>query len=186
MPHPAASPRTLAPALAALAALAACAGGNEIAPCPGVEVGTFRLAGTRTSAACQGGTGPAGGFDGLFAPSIPTFTATIAYGSQGASAALCLPKAEASPYLGTRTPAPGGEAIAVELETSGAVLAACAGTCAVTVHHAVTGLVARDPVSGAVTGFTGELVETAASTPAADCTPCSAPCTASWALTPAP
>ena len=35
-------------------------------------------------------------------------------------------------------------------------------------------------VTGAVTGFTGESVELASPTPDATCTPCTAPCTATW------
>jgi len=214
VPQPADSPRRTAALLAliTLAGPVACTGANEIAECPGTEVGTFLLVGTRASASCQGDTAPADGaaqcakaeltvdcqaarpvpaccFDGLFPPVIPAappFTFTITYGSQGGSAALCTGLAKANPYLGTRTSVAGGESLSVALDTAGAVLGACAGTCAVTFHHAVTGLVARDPVSGAATGFTGEYVETASATPSAACAPCATPCTATWTLGPPP
>lgn len=210
MRRPPTPPRRIAAALAAFALLAACAPGADVAECPGVEVGNFRLLATRTAAACAGDTAPGDGsaiclaatpsqvvdcatarpvpaccFDRLF-PAAPEVTVTIAYGSQGSSAALCPARPLASPFLGTRTPVTGGETLAVELDSAGAVLAACASACAVTVHHAITGTVARDPLSGAATGFAGELVETASATPSADCTPCAAPCAATWALVSAP
>jgi hypothetical protein len=176
-----------------------------------VEVGTFELVATRTAATCVGDTAPLDGsaaclaatpsqvvdcasarpvpaccYDGLFKPTLPPFTATVAYGAQGSSAALCVSRPQASPFLGTRAPASGGETLSVALDSAGAVLAACAATCAVTVHHAITGTVARDPLSGVATAFTGELVETASATPTAACAPCASPCTATWTLAPAP
>jgi hypothetical protein len=204
------------PARAALAALAwaaglsACTTPQEIAECPGLGMASLDLVATRTAASCQDDTAPADGdaacaaatppqtvqcllarpvppccFDALFPP-VVTFTATFAYGPQDGSAALCLPRPGASPYLGTRTAAVGGDELSVALDTSGAVLTSCSAGCSVTVRHEVTGLLARDPESGAVTGFTGQHVETASPTAAADCTPCTAPCTATWSLAPAP
>lgn len=213
MPRPSASPRRLAAALAAasaLAGLAGCAGGLEVPVCPGTEVGTFDLVATRTAAACQGDSAPPDGasacaeaeppstvdcqaarpvpgccFDRLFPPRRE-LQAVVAYGALGGAAALCVQRPGSVPYLGTRTAVAGGEALAVTLDTSGAVLASCAATCAVTVRHEVTGLVARDLASGAVTGFTGQAVEEASATPSADCAACVTPCTATWALAPKP
>jgi hypothetical protein len=180
-----------------------------IEECPGVPVAQLDLVAKRTSASCQGDTVPADGqascdalappavsclldrpvpsccFDGLFKPEVP-FRATFAFGSTGASAYLCLPVPGAAPYPGTHAAVAGGDQVAVSLETIGAVLASCSSTCAVTMRHEVTGLLGRDPVSGAVTGFTGESVELASPTPDATCTPCTAPCSATWALAPAP
>jgi hypothetical protein len=166
----------------------------------------LELVATRTSAACQGDTTPADGaaacaarvppltvncqlerpapdccFDGLFPPEV-TFQATVAFGQLDDSAAFCLPVAGATPYTGTRVTAGGSDAFSVSLETAGAVLASCSSTCAVTVRHEVTGVLTRDPVSGDVTGFSGQSVEAAAPTPDATCAPCTAPCAATWTL----
>jgi hypothetical protein len=210
--HPSAALRRLASALAAaLAALAGpsgCAGGLEVPACPGVEVGTFDLVATRTAASCQGDSAPIDGavacagaspfvkvdcqtarpvpaccFDRLFPPRLE-LQAVVAYGALGGAAAFCLQRPGATPYLGTRTAVAGGEALTTSLDTAGAVLASCAATCAVTVRHQVTGLVARDPGSGAVTGFTGQSVEEASATPSADCAACATPCSATWTLAP--
>jgi len=197
-------------ALAALSGLGGCRGGQVIEECPGVPVAVLDLVASRTSASCQNDTFPADGqeacdalglpvpvrclldrpvpaccFDRLFAPEV-RFQASIAYGSLDDSAALCMPVPGARPYLGSRTAVAGGDQLSVTLETVGAVLASCSSTCAVTMHHEVTGLLERDPVSGVVTGFTGESVEGASPTPDATCTPCTAPCAATWALAPAP
>jgi hypothetical protein len=195
-------------ALAALAGPAGCKSGQIIEDCPGTDVVLLSLVATRTTAACQGDTAPADGdaacaasqipshcqlerpvpsccFDGLF-PVTRAFQATIAYGALDASAAFCLPVPGASPYVGTRTSVGTGEQLSVSVETSGAVLASCSSTCAVTVLHSVTGLVEHAVAGGPVTGFTGELVEAASPTPASSCTPCTAPCTATWALGPPP
>ncbi len=204
------------PALAAVAAVAGCSAGSQVAECPGAAVGTFRLVATRTAAACQGDAAPADGsaaclaatpsqvvdcqaarpvppccFDGLFPPALPApgqpdLVVAIAYGPQEAAAAVCLPRPKDSPLLGTHAAAAGGDELAVSLDTSGAVYGACAAACAVTVHQALTGLLARDPVSGAATGFTGQLVEVGSATAAAACAPCAAPCTATWAVATAP
>jgi hypothetical protein len=198
--------------VAALATATGCTPANEIPECPGVAVGTFSLRATRAAAACQGDTAPSDGdtacqrtdpawvlgrcqlvrpvpsccFDILFPPALPALSLTIAYAAVGPGAVACLPRPKASPFQGTRTTGAGGEQLSLALDTSGAVLGSCAAACAVTVHQTLTGLVARDPVSGLATGFTGEHVEVASATPAADCAPCVAPCTATWALTPAP
>ena len=200
-------------AVAALAGLVGCQAHQVIEPCPGVPVAVLDLTATRTSASCVGDTAPADGdqacqsakaalnppqtwtghcaldvptpdccFDLLFKKDPPV-KATIAYGALDASAAFCLPVPGAAPYAGTRVTTPGGDQLSFSLDTSGAVLSSCSATCAVTVHHEVTGLLVRDPVSGAVTAFTGVSTETASATPAATCTPCTAPCTATWSLT---
>jgi hypothetical protein len=173
-------------------------------------VGTFDLVATRTAAACQGDTAPTDGaaacadsdplstvdchagapvpdccFDRLF-PRTRQLRAVIAYGAVGNAAAFCLQRPGATPYLGTREVVAGGEALTAALETSGAVLSSCASTCAVTVQHQVTGLVARDAPGGPVTGFTGQSVEVAQATPSASCAACAMPCTATWALAPNP
>ncbi len=204
--RPSAPPRALA---AALVWLAGCTGGLDVPACPGVEMATLSLAGARVSAACAGGA-PLDGtaacaaatppvtadcqgagplppccFDRLFPPVLP-FRAVVAFGALDDSAALCVQRPGATPFLGTRAAAPGGDALTVAADTAGAVLGSCAATCAVTVRHEVTGLLARDPESGAVTGFTGQVVETASATPSAACAPCATPCTATWALAPAP
>lgn len=206
-----AAPRRLAAALTALAALAGLAGcksGQPIEDCPGTDVALLSLLATRTAAACQADTAPADGdsacaaakvtahcqldrpvpaccFDGLFPPTR-AFQATIAYGALDASAAFCLPVPGASPYVGTRTSVGTDEQLSVSVETSGAVLASCSSTCAVTVLHEVTGLVEHATAGGPVTGFTGELVETASPTPASSCAPCTAPCAATYALAKSP
>jgi len=216
VPHPPAPPRRLAAALAAyaglacLAGLAGCTGGLEIPVCPGAEVGTFDLVATRTAASCQGASAPTDGaaacaasdplstvdcqagapvpaccFDRLF-PRTRALRAIIAYGAVGDAAAFCPQRAGATPYLGTRAVVADGEALTVALETSGAVLSSCASTCAVTVRHQLTGLVARDVPGGPVTGFTGQSVEVAQATPSASCGACAMPCTATWALAPGP
>ncbi|MCM2334491.1 MAG: hypothetical protein NDI82_11170 [Anaeromyxobacteraceae bacterium] len=213
MPSTSAAPgRPAAPplVLAALAWLAGCTGGLDVPSCPGDEVATLELAGARVSAACAGDGVPANGsaacaaadppvtvdcqavrpappccFDLLFPPILP-FRAVVAFGDLDASAAFCVQRPGSTPYLGTHTAAAGGDELTVSADTSGAVLAACAATCAVTVHHEVTGLLARDPLTGAVTGFTGQAVQTASATPSADCAPCATPCTAIWSLARAP
>jgi len=203
--------RPAAPISLLVAALAACTGASQVAECPGVEVGSLHVVGARTAAACLGDTAPADGsaacaaltppltvdcqtarpipaccFDNLFAPSI-AFTGTLSYAVDGDLAALCTGRSQATPYLGTHASAAGGDQIAVSVDTAGAVLGSCAATCAVTVHHAVTGLVARDPVTGVITGFTGEHVETTGLlSPLASCAPCGASCTATWTLSLAP
>lgn len=215
-PRASAAPRTRAAALAAiltpalLAGLAGCRAGQVIEECPGVPVATLDLAATRTSASCQGDTAPADGtaacaagtppltvnclldrpvppccFDGLFKPEVE-FRATFAFGSTGSAASFCLPVPGATPYPGSHAAVAGGDQVSVSLETIGAVLASCSATCAVTMRHEVSGLLGRDPVTGDVTGFTGESVELASPTPDATCTPCTAPCTATWSLAPKP
>lgn len=205
-------PRHLVRALAAsaalggLAAAAGCTGGLEVPVCPGEEVGRFDLTATRTAASCAGGTVPADGtaacaalvppvvvdcqapgpvpgccFDRLFPPTR-TLQAVVAYGAQGGTAALCPQRPGAAAWLGTRAAAAGGEALAVALDTSGAVLSSCASTCAVTVHHELTGLVARHPGTNAVTGFTGTSTEVASATASAACASCTPPCQATWDL----
>lgn len=208
--RPAAARRPCAALAAAGLALAACTAGLDVPACPGEEVAELSLEGTRTAASCAGDSVPASGtaacaarnppvsvdcqatrpapdccFDALFPPVRP-FRAVVAFGVADASAALCLQVPGAVPYLGTRTAEAGGDALDVSLETGGAVLSACASTCAVTVHHQVTGLLARDPGSGAVTGFTGQSVETASATASAACGACVTPCTATWTLAQAP
>ncbi len=198
-------------ALAWLAAAAGCTSGPEIPTCPGDEVGRFDLLATRTAASCQDGSGPGADgtaacaarvppltvdcltarpapdccFDRLFPPTR-TVQAVISYAALGDAAAFCLQRPGAAPYLGTRTAAAGGETITASLETAGAVLSSCAATCAVTVRHDLTGLVARDPESGAVTGFTGVSTEVAAATASAACATCTTPCQATWDLARAP
>jgi hypothetical protein len=179
-------------------------------------VGTFRLVGTRTAASCSDGvevTAPADGdaaclaatpsqdvrcqvqrpipdccFDTLFPRSIEVI-ATIAFDTAATTATtayLCTNRHGATPYVGTRVPEAGGDRISVATSTSGAALGSCAAACAVTVLHTVEGLVARDPISGLVTGFSGEGTEAASATPAASCAPCATPCTATWSLAKAP
>lgn len=213
MPHPPAHPRRLAAALAAasgLACLAGCTGGPEIPICPGVVMGAFDLVATRTAASCQGDSAPGDGaaacadsdplasvdcqagppvpaccFDRLFPPRRE-LKAVVAYGAVGDAAAFCLQRPGATPYQGTRAATAGGDALDVSLLTSGAVLASCAATCAVDVRHQVTGLLARATPDGPVTGFTGQSIELASATPSASCGACAMPCTATWALAPAP
>lgn len=194
-----------------LAVAAGCTGGAEIPTCPGDEVGRFDLTATRTAAACLDGSGPGEDgtaacaarvpaltvdcktarpapdccFDRLFPPTR-TFQAVISYAALGDGAAFCLQRPGAAPYLGTRgAPTAAGETITVSLETSGAVLSSCAATCAVTMRHDLTGLVARNPESGAVTGFSGTSTEVASATSSAACATCTTPCQATWDLAPA-
>jgi len=208
--RPAAARRPCAALAAAGLALAACTAGLDVPACPGEEVAELSLEGTRTSAACAGDSVPASGsaacaarsppvsvdcqavrpapdccFDGLF-PLRRAVRAVVAFGVADETAALCLQVPGAVPYLGTRAAVAGGDELQVSLDTGGAVLSACASTCAVTVHHEVTGLLARDPGTGAVTGFTGQSVEAASATASAACGACVTPCTATWTLAQAP
>lgn len=178
-----------------LLGLAACTSRPPVADCPGTVVATFTFAATRLpdAAGCAevlgppAYTGPAPDFVALYPLELPAAngaaTLTVAYASQGQAAALCTDRPGATPFTGTRAPATADDdQVTATLETSGAVLAACSGLCAVTVRQEISGLLRRDPASGAVTGFTGTLTETDTATAGADCTPCVAPCGATYTL----
>ena len=169
-------------ALAAAWLSLSCAGARS--DCPGNDLGGLQLVGTRTSAACAAG-GPASGIDGLYPPTV-LVGAVFAYSAQGSGAAVCLDRAGAVPFVGTRTAAGGGDLLEVAVDTAGAVLAGCAANCAVTVRQVLGGTLTRDPVSGAPAGFAGTLTETTTTAPSDACLPCTLPCGATWALTGAP
>jgi hypothetical protein len=170
----------LAPALLLLPVLASgCSATAESFPCPYSPVATLAFSGTRTAVSCAGGA-PAGGIDSLY-PGLVSFTATLTSSASGTVGALCLDRARAEPMLGTRL----ADQFDVALETRGALLAGCNNRCAVTVHQQVTGTLQRDP-GGDPAGFTGTLVDQATldgAVSGADCTPCTTPCQASYALT---
>jgi hypothetical protein len=174
-----ATARRARPALAALGlaalALAACA--EDAQRCPGVAEGTLTFSATRTLAACAAG-GPAAGLDALYPPAF-TFTAIVAFATEGPGAAVCTLRRSSTPLSGTHQ----GDDLAVAVDTGGAVYGACAATCGVAVRQALAGTLTRDPASGAVTGFTGTLTEVGEAAAGAACAPCTAPCTATWAVT---
>jgi hypothetical protein len=169
-------------ALLAIGAAATACSGPARVDCPGTNLGSIALTGTLTAASCAAGA-PAAGIDALY-PATVSAAGTLAYASQGSGAAFCLARLGTEPFLGTHASATGGDEVSVTLDTSGAVLAACDPGCAVTVHQSLSFLVALDPVSGAPTGTTGTLTETASPTAGATCGPCTLPCSASWALAP--
>lgn len=175
MPPP---PRPAHLALALALALAGCSG--DPPRCPGIAEGVFTLVATRTEVACAAGA-PADGFDGLYPPSF-TFTATVAFAAEGNGAAVCTLRRLFEPLTGTHQ----GDQVAVALESAGAVLGQCSAACAVTVRQELTGTVARDPGTGAATGFDGTLVDRATAAAGVDCAPCTPPCQATYALAPAP
>ncbi len=139
--------------------------------------------GTQTAMSCAGGA-PAAGANSLY-PMEVSFTGTIAATSSGSSAALCVARARAEPMTGTLV----ADQLDVGLDTRGALLSGCNARCAVTVHQQVTGMLRRTP-GGTPSGFTGTLVDQAtldAAVAGADCSPCTTPCTATYALdTPPP
>jgi hypothetical protein len=167
--------------LLALPALAAgCA--EDQPRCPGRAEGAFQLLATRTAVACAAGApATANGLDDLYPPAF-TFGVTISFTGDGAGAALCTLRRTSEPLTGTHQ----GDQVTVSLETGGAVLSACAATCAVTVRQEITGALARDLGTGLATGFEGTLVDTATAAAGVDCAPCTAPCSATYALAPAP
>jgi hypothetical protein len=157
---------------------AGCRETVETFPCPGSPVASLAFKGTRTAVSCAGGA-PAAGLDSLY-PATVSFTATITFLASGTDAALCLATPRAEPLLGTRV----ADQIDVALETRGALLSGCSASCAVTVHQQVTGTLQRNP-GGAVSGFTGTLVDQATldgTVTGAGCSPCTTPCQASYTL----
>ncbi len=169
-------------ALLLLILAAGCTALVEAYPCPGTPVATFDFTGTRTSTTCAAG-GPAAGANALY-PDTLSFIGTIAASASGTTAALCVQRVKAEPLVGSQA----SDAIDVALDTRGALLAGCNPRCAVSVHQRVTGTVQRAP-GGAPSGFTGTLVDEAtldATVKGADCTPCTTPCQASYALTGVP
>jgi len=180
--------RAAAVAVAALPALALSLaalgpGCSEDPPrCPGRAEGAFLLQATRTAVTCAAGApATARGLDDLYPPDF-TFTVTVSFTDDGAGAAMCTLRRSSEPLTGTRQ----GDQVSVALETGGAVLGACAATCAVTMRQAISGTLARDAGSGRATGFSGTLVDTATAAAGVDCTPCTPPCSATYALAPAP
>jgi hypothetical protein len=175
--------RRSAPALLLLPLLAAgCNQEVEGFPCPGTPVATLAFSGTLSLVGCAGGA-PAAGINALF-PSAVAFTGTVTSYSSGTAAALCVISSNAEPLTGTRV----ADTIDVSLETRGALLSGCNPLCAVTVRQQVAGALQRDP-GGAPSGFTGTLVDEEtrdAAVAGADCTPCTTPCQATYALSALP
>jgi hypothetical protein len=175
--------RRLAPALLVLPLLAAgCSPALETFPCPGDPVATLDFSGTLTLVSCAAGA-PAAGVNSLF-PAKVDFSGTVSYVGSSSTAALCVLRPNAEPLVGTQVT----DQLDVSLETRGALLSGCNPLCAVTVHQQVTGTLQRDP-GGVPTGFTGTLLdrETLDGTVAgADCTPCTTPCQATYALSALP
>lgn len=175
--------RRSAPALLLLPLLAAgCNQEAEGFPCPGTPVTTLAFSGTLSQVSCAAGA-PAAGTNALF-PVKVDFSGTVTSYSSGAAAALCVIRPNAEPLTGTRV----ADDIDVSLETRGALLSGCNPLCAVTVRQQVAGTLQRDP-GGAPSGFTGTLVDEETQDPAvagADCTPCTTPCRATYALSALP
>ncbi len=182
------SPRLTLPAL--LLALSACTSSVGVADCPGFAVAAFDFVAQRAAdgAGCAAVLGPPDytgappDFAALYPLSIPAQPTrlTVAFATQGGAVALCTGTPGATPFSGTRGPAAGGEAVTASVETSGAVLTGCAASCSVTVRQVIDGVLLRDPVTGAVTSFSGTLTETDTALAGSSCTPCVAPCTATY------
>jgi len=176
--------RRLTPALFLLPFFAAgCNASPETYPCPGTPVATFAFGGTRAQMSCAGGA-PAAGANAIYPDQITTFTGTISAASSSATAALCVARPGAEPLVGTLL----ADTLDVALDSRGALLAGCNARCAVTIHQQVTGTLLRQP-DGTPSGFTGTLVDQATldtTVAGADCTPCTTPCTATYALSSPP
>lgn len=165
-------------ALLVLLAVAACSGETE-ETCPGAEVGAFRI---EVAIPDDVVTPP---FCSLALPEPPdtrvvrTFDASITV--EGSSpgtrpAALCVERALASPYYGSRD-ASGTFTLGT---TSGiAVLENCGANCSATVMETLTGTISDD---GTGPRFTGALVERF-DVRSGDCGTCLLPCTATYTLT---
>ncbi len=169
--------RRLAPALLVLLA-AGCNERREPATCPGTPVASLSFSGTRVLVTCLAGE-PAAGINALY-PATVSFTGAVSSAADGVGAWLCPARAGAEPLVGSLV----ADLLDVSLDTRGALLATCSAGCAVTVHQQVTGTLQRGP-GGAAVGFTGTLLDQAtldASVPGANCTPCTAPCQATYAL----
>jgi hypothetical protein len=169
--------RRLAPALLVLLA-AGCNQPSEPATCPGGPVASLSFSGTRVLVTCTAGE-PAAGINALY-PATVSFTGTISAASDGVGAWLCPARGGAEPLVGSLV----ANLLDVSLETRGALLAPCSGGCAVTVHQQVIGTLQR-ATGGAAIGFTGTLLDQAtldATVPGASCSPCTAPCQATYAL----
>lgn len=182
------SPRLTLPAL--LLALSGCTSSVGVTDCPGLAVASFDFVAARAAsdAGCTAVLGPPDytgappDFAALYPLQIPgrPTRLTVAYATQGGAVALCTSTPGATPFSGTRAPGGGGEAITASVETSGAVLTACASTCSVTVRQVIDGVIHRDPLTLAVTSFSGTLTETDTALAGSTCTPCVAPCTATY------
>lgn len=179
----------LRPAIAALGALAlavalACSK-TEGETCPGQSLGTFGLQGHRVDAATACVAGPDGGWVSAVPATIPatladdptaTFDATFSVDQALGTAALCTGRALGAVLFGTLQ----GNHVHVEASAGSAVLAACASTCSATLTVVVDGDL-TPAAAGVPASFTGTLVERMDAA-GGDCTPCTLPCTATYAL----
>ncbi len=169
----------LAPALAALATLAACDEGG--ADCPGDEAAELAFSGTRVPSGDPSLTGldpdpslpdceAAVGHPDL----LPSFPGTISFGPSAQAVTLC--RAGARPMFGLRS----GDRIDVETATDGAVLRDCGG-CPARLRLVAAG----DLLPGGAAppaGFDGALVEILSSADG-PCGACVLPCAARYAIT---
>lgn len=164
-------------AAAALAGLLACRDESSTARCPGEPAGTFAFTagGALAPPPLLPGEEPLPGCPG--APVELAFTATIALGADGETAALCTSRPFAAVKHGTRD----GDTIDVSTVTARAILSDCASTCVVEVHERVRG--ALLPSADAPEAFDGALVDVAYPTGASSlCGSCSLPCAARYAI----
>lgn len=170
-------PRPALPLAALLAALAACQSVGT-APCPGAEVATFALAGTRNLAADPLAPDvPACRNDAGFGSALDTiaFTGTLAF-DRGA-AWFCTGRRHANQLVGPRS----GAEVELETTTAGAVLSGCGASCAATVTAFLRGTVGA-AADGTPT-FTGTWIERFTPDPDAGCGTCTLPCDGRYDVT---
>lgn len=169
-------PRAVA-VVALVVGSAACGREATAERCPGHAVATLAFTGdASTPPPLLPGEDPLPACTGV--PENVAFTATIALGEDGATAALCTSRAYSAAARGTRS----GDAIDVSTVTARAVLSQCADTCVVEVRERVAGTLL--PSADAPERFEGAVVDTVyPSGTSSLCGSCSVPCSARYAIT---
>jgi len=156
--------------LAALFALAAlgCPGGSVAGHCPGLPLARLTLVpvvdpGRTTCPADQISTVP--------------FAVTITQDQASDVAWACSGRRLSDPLAGTLS----GNDLTASATSDGGVFGTCAVTCSVRVTETLDGTLARD-LGGAVTGFSGTLMESANADVELSCGACTMPCTVAYTV----